>query len=286
MGCDKMGIPQQNPKICESSNQQIKDKTSQFKGVHWHKRSGKWHVIMHPKGQKQKYGGMFKNELDAAKRVNQLCQELRIPLQNPAISAVPNEQYQKKEKTSQYKGVYFHKQSGKWCVQLSLMGGTSKFGGYFKDELDAAKRVNQLCDELRIPSHNPQINATPNQQYQKHEKTSQFKGVSWHKGKGKWCAIIHPKTQKSKFGGYFKDELEAAKQVNQLCEEFEIPLQNPRIGVISNQLSQKKEKNTSQYKGVYWHRNMNQWCVQAKLKEGKQKFGGYFKNELDAAKRL
>ena len=37
---------------------------------------------------------MFKDELDAAKRVNQLCEEQGIPLQNPEISAIPNEQYQ------------------------------------------------------------------------------------------------------------------------------------------------------------------------------------------------
>jgi hypothetical protein len=37
---------------------------------------------------------MFKDELDAAKRVNQLCEELGIPLQNPTISAIPNQQYQ------------------------------------------------------------------------------------------------------------------------------------------------------------------------------------------------
>ena len=37
---------------------------------------------------------MFKDELDAAKRANQLCEELKIPLQNPEISAIPNQQYQ------------------------------------------------------------------------------------------------------------------------------------------------------------------------------------------------
>ena len=39
------------------------------------------------------------------------------------------------------------------------------FGGYFKDELDAAKRVNQLCEKLGNPAQNPEISAMPNQQY-------------------------------------------------------------------------------------------------------------------------
>merc|ERR1712034_60282 len=50
-----------------------------------HKNSGKWYVVVSCKGHKRKYGGMFKEELDAAKRVNQLCEELDIPPHNPGI---------------------------------------------------------------------------------------------------------------------------------------------------------------------------------------------------------
>jgi hypothetical protein len=43
--------------------------------------------------------------------VNQLEEELGIPSQSPASSVIPNQQYQfqKKEKLSQYKGVYWNK---------------------------------------------------------------------------------------------------------------------------------------------------------------------------------
>jgi hypothetical protein len=71
-----------------------KEKTSQYKGVSWHKESGKWYVVIYLKGQKPIYGGYFKDELDAAKRMNQLCEELGIPLQNPEISAIQNQQNQ------------------------------------------------------------------------------------------------------------------------------------------------------------------------------------------------
>ena len=70
---------------------------------------------------------------------------------------------EKKEKTSQYKGVSWNKQIGKWYVQLWRV---SNSGAYFKNELDAAKRVNQLCEELGIPLRNPDISVVPNQQYQ------------------------------------------------------------------------------------------------------------------------
>ena len=49
---------------------------------------------MHSKGQKQKYGGRFNDELDAAKKVNQLCEEFGIPQKNPTIIGIPNQQYQ------------------------------------------------------------------------------------------------------------------------------------------------------------------------------------------------
>ena len=73
--------------VCE-----LKDKTSQYKGVTLHKRSRKWYAQLSFKGQK-KYGGHFNDELDAGKRVNQLCEEMGIPPQNPEISAIPNQQY-------------------------------------------------------------------------------------------------------------------------------------------------------------------------------------------------
>ena len=43
---------------------------------------------------------------------------------------------EKKETTSQYKGVYWHKQSGKWRVQMSSKGNF-KYGGMFENEVNA-----------------------------------------------------------------------------------------------------------------------------------------------------
>ena len=71
-----------------------------YKGVYWNRECGKWYAKVCLKGGKQKYGGMFKDELDAVKRVNQVCEELGIPPQNPAIdiSAIPNKKYQVTQK--------------------------------------------------------------------------------------------------------------------------------------------------------------------------------------------
>ena len=38
-----------------------------------------------------------------------------------------------------------------------MIGEKNKYGGYFYDELDAGKKVNQLCEELGLPPQNPGI---------------------------------------------------------------------------------------------------------------------------------
>jgi hypothetical protein len=279
-----LGIPAQNPEISAVPNQQsqVRDKTSQYRGVSYDKQTCKWKALMYLKGKKQKFGGRFDDERDAAKRVNELCKEFGVSSQNPGMSAIPNQQYQKKERTSKYKGVYWHKQSRQWCAHLKN-GQKQTYGGFmFKDELDAAKRMNQLCDELKIPRQNPQISVISNQQYEKKEKISKYKGVYWHKQRKTWYVRIYQKEQKQMYGGCFKDEFDAAKRVNELCEHFGISQQNP---TILNHGYQKQEK-ISQYKGVTWNKQRKKWCAQVHYKGGNFKFGGSFKDELDAAKRV
>jgi len=176
------------------------------------------------KNGQAKFGGNFTNELDAGKKVNQLCEEMRIPLQNPDIGQIQTQQ----SPTSQHKGVYWHKPSGKWYVLLKHTGQKQRYGGTFIDELDAAKRVNQLCEEFGIPQKNPGI-STPIELHQKREKTSQFRGVCWYRDREIWRVQVRFKKRKSKFGGNFKNELDAGKRVNQLCEEMGIPPQNPTL---------------------------------------------------------
>merc|ERR1712096_3148 len=134
------------------------------------------------------------------------------------------------------------KEKRKWRARIYPKGQTQKFGGYFKDELDAAKRVNQLCEKLEIPPKNPGISAGPNQQSQKREKISESKGVYFNKERKIWYVLIKPKGQKLKNGGYFKNKLDAVKRVNQLRQEFGLPLQNAEISTIQNQQYQKKKK--------------------------------------------
>jgi len=181
--------------------------------------------------------------LDAAKRVNQLCEEMGIPHKNPGISAIPNQQRQTKEKTSQYNGVSWSTKIGKWHAKVYLQGAKNKFGGYFDNELDAAKRLNQICEQMGIPYKNYGIGAIPNEQWQPKQKTSQYIGVYWYKQRHKWCVELHWPGSKKNFGGYFNDELDAARKVNQLCEKFGIPHKNHGIETMTSQQYGNKQIN-------------------------------------------
>ena len=72
---------------------EVKEKTSQYDGVCWHKRIGKWLAQLKLQWEeKNKYFGAFDEELDAAKKVNQICEEHGIPLKNPGIGMIPTQQ--------------------------------------------------------------------------------------------------------------------------------------------------------------------------------------------------
>jgi len=277
--CNEFEISEKNPGISGIPNQQVKQKTSQYIGVYWNKQNNKWGAQISFKNGNTLFGGYFNDELDAVKRVNQLCEESGINAKNPNISKVPN--HLKQEKTSQYTGVHWNKQQKKWIAQLQLKNAIKKFGGGFNDEMDAGKRVNQLCDELGITVKNPEISGKPN--HQAKEKSSQYKGVHWNKIRRKWQAQLRSKYKKTNYGGHFNDELDAAKRVNQLCEESGIPLKNPGISSIPTETKQSTKK-SSQYTGVFWNKKIGKWCAQIKI--NRQIYGGSFTDELQAANKV
>jgi hypothetical protein len=73
---------------------------------------------------------------------------------------------ERNDKTSQYKGVSYKKQTCKWVARFHLKGHTPKYGGQFNNEEDAGKKVNQICKEFGIPPYNPEIGAIPNEGYE------------------------------------------------------------------------------------------------------------------------
>jgi hypothetical protein len=64
---------------------------------------------------------------------------------------------------SKYNGVFWNKRWQKWETALHLTSGKRKFCGYFDNEIEAAKKLNILCDEYCLPHKNPETDGVPNQ---------------------------------------------------------------------------------------------------------------------------
>merc|ERR1711964_347581 len=127
-------------------------------------------------GGKAKYGGLFHDEIDSAKRVNQLCEEFEISPKNPEVTGVPTANI--KTKSSQFNGVYWKQCDKKWIAKI-YVNGNAKYGGLFDDEIEAAKRVNQLCEEFEISPKNQEVTGQPSLRSNNNTKNREYHGVSW-----------------------------------------------------------------------------------------------------------
>jgi len=204
--------------------------SSEYKGVVWNTKNKKWRASVYWNCQRYP-GGEYRDELDAAKRVNQLCDELEIERKNPGVDANPPANVT--HFTSKYKGVARNGQL--WAVTI-FFNSQKIHGGRYCDELDAAKRVNQLCDKLKITQKNPGIGSMPNPKIPiKHCKqglSSQYRGVCWVTGKKRWKSEIRFENQHNV--SYHVNELDAARRVNKWCDVFGMKQKNPEVDLSPN----------------------------------------------------
>jgi hypothetical protein len=70
---------------------ELTQSTSNYGGVSWNEKKQLWQAEFYFNG-KLTSTSYFKNELDAAKNINQLCQNMRIPLKNPELPEISNQQ--------------------------------------------------------------------------------------------------------------------------------------------------------------------------------------------------
>ena len=136
--------------------------SSNYRGVSWHKRSGKWEAkITHEK--RRNYLGAFQDEVEAAraydKRARQLygaAAQLNFPRAGEkkgavlhrvddalrARASVTNAEVEKRKRqnkaASMYRGVSWHKQRCKWVAHISHENFTQNLG-HFVEEADAAR---------------------------------------------------------------------------------------------------------------------------------------------------
>ena len=74
--------------------------------------------------------------------------------------------------------------------------------------------------------------------------SSKYFGVSWVKERKKWTCVFFLNGERH-YAGSFKIEEDAAKAVNLKCQELNITLKNPSVGVLDYEILKKLKKKVS-----------------------------------------
>ncbi len=130
-----------------------------------------------------------------------------VPQQVPIMSS-------KKNCSSAYEGVYLHKATNKWKVQISI-DGRQHYIGYYDNEEEAAvdyaravfkyrpedsqKQKRTVVDLTDVPQQVPIMSSKKN-------CSSAYEGVSFDKAKNKWRATIVIDGKATYIGGYQNEE--------------------------------------------------------------------------------
>lgn len=110
--------------------------TSQYVGVAWDKQSKKWHsrILIN---RKYEHLGFFKCELKASEAYQKALKDYELDGTMPETPT----------RSSQYKGVSWHKVCKKWTAQI-IINGKLKYLGSFKCELEASEAYQKALREL------------------------------------------------------------------------------------------------------------------------------------------
>jgi len=184
--------------------------TSQFKGVRWDKSSGKWAASC-----KGKYLGTHATQEAAARVYADYVKDGIDPVRRQAGTS------------SKSKGVTWIKRSGKWKAVCE-----GKALGHHATEEAAAQAYNSYVEDGVV--------------LVTQRGTSQFKGVTWDKSRGKWAAWC-----KGKRLGHHATEEAAARAYDDYVKNGVDPVQR---------------RGTSQFKGVSWYKSSGKWVAICKGK--------------------
>lgn len=121
-----------------------KEKSSKYNGVTFDSKNNKW-IAKIKINSKEKYLGIFSDELEAANYFNLAVKEYGADVS--LLNEIPStfvSIYKKKKITSKYRGVFFHKRDKKWVSSISY--NKKQFSlGYFINENDAALAYNMAA---------------------------------------------------------------------------------------------------------------------------------------------
>ena len=197
----------------------------------------------------------------------------------------------RKNTSSRFRGVSWHKAFRKWFAQISIDGKKKTIGSY-DDETEAARaydatvRAQSLDKPLNFQddlSTAPGVYVPPKK---KRVGSSRFRGVHCKKTGGKWHAKISIAGKSTAIGSY-DEEMGAARaydatvRAQWLARPLNFP--NDLSTAPDVYVPKKKRVATSRFRGVYWDKTHQKWVAQIYI-DGKSKHIGFYDDETEAAR--
>ena len=141
---------------------------------------------------KKQHLGSFADEVEAAVAYTEAAAaKVRgLPLAPPP----------RRKTSSAHRGVCWYKARGKWVAQIRV-DGKRQCLGYFDDEAEAAAAYTEAT---AAKARGLPVALPP-----RRETSSEHRGVTWHKARGKWVAQIRV-DGKQRHLGYFADKAQGA----------------------------------------------------------------------------
>ncbi len=130
----ELTVPEDENVLYDPNKPASTNRTSGVKNVHWHKRAGMWTVVV----KRVNYGSY-----ETLEKASEVAEKARKGLIKPLDKGIPN-----RNNKSGVRGVYWHKKSKKWTVQISVDKKTKNFG-WFDNLEDAIKKAEEVRSTLK-----------------------------------------------------------------------------------------------------------------------------------------
>ena len=164
--------------------------------------------------------------------------------------------------TSDFVGVYYHKQRDIWRAQIQLKNKITYLGS-FENEKDASDVYQKALDEINNNNFNPENYRA--------SFTSNYKGVSYYKNTKKWLCQSTINGEQIHLG-YYNNEEDASNAYQKALDELE----NGTFKIEDYRASF-----ASKYKGISYYKKTQKYMARATIR-GERIYLGSFDNELEA----